>query len=110
MGRFVNSQTGVVVSVADDKDERFSSELWSAHGSTDAADTGSNDTGSTENADEAGDADGGEGYDGMKVADLRAEIERRNEGRGEADLLSPEGRKADLIAILQADDSARAEQ
>lgn len=32
MGRFVNSETGVVVSVADDKDERFSGGLWSAEG------------------------------------------------------------------------------
>ena len=30
MGRFVNSETGVVVSVADDKDERFTSPLWEA--------------------------------------------------------------------------------
>jgi hypothetical protein len=30
MGRFVNSETGVVVSVADDKDERFASPLWDA--------------------------------------------------------------------------------
>jgi hypothetical protein len=28
MSRFVNSETGVVVSVADDKDERFSPPLW----------------------------------------------------------------------------------
>lgn len=30
MGRFVNSETGVVVSVADDKDERFAEPLWTA--------------------------------------------------------------------------------
>ncbi|MEV1331130.1 hypothetical protein AB0J20_16310 [Micromonospora costi] len=89
MGRFVNSKTGVVVSVADDKDERFASPLWRAYD---------------------GYAPGGAGgYAGMKVADLRAEIERRNEGREEADVLSVEGRKADLVAVLEADDT-RAEQ
>lgn len=31
MGRFVNSKTGVVVSVADDKDERFAAPLWRAY-------------------------------------------------------------------------------
>lgn len=33
MSRFVNSETGVVVSVADDKDGRFASPLWAAEGS-----------------------------------------------------------------------------
>lgn len=37
MGRFANSETGVVVSVADDKDERFSSPLWNAEGEAKAA-------------------------------------------------------------------------
>lgn len=41
-----------------------------------------------------------------KVADLKAEIDRRNEGRDEADLLSVEGNKADLVATLDADDAA----
>ena len=30
MGRFVNSETGVVVSVADHKDERFAAPLWTS--------------------------------------------------------------------------------
>lgn len=50
-----------------------------------------------------------EGYEAMKVADLKAEIERRNEGRDEAGRVSAEGRKPDLVAALKADD-ARAEQ
>ncbi|MEU4772961.1 SAP domain-containing protein [Micromonospora sp. NPDC023644] len=94
MGRFINSETGVVVSVADDKDERFASRLWSPYDGSQAG----------------GDAEGAEGYDAMKVADLRAEIERRNEGRDEADLLSLDGRKPDLVAALKADDDARANQ
>jgi hypothetical protein len=40
------------------------------------------------------------------VADLKTEIERRNDGREEADLLSVEGKKADLVATLDADDAA----
>lgn len=45
-------------------------------------------------------------YAALKVADLRAEIERRNEGRDEADQLSVEGKKADLVAALEADDAS----
>lgn len=32
MGTFVNTETGVRVSVDDSKDERFASELWEADG------------------------------------------------------------------------------
>jgi hypothetical protein len=46
-----------------------------------------------------------EGYSTMKVDALKAEIAKRNEGREEADLLSDEGLKADLIATLEADDN-----
>jgi hypothetical protein len=46
----------------------------------------------------------GKSYDGLKVAELKAEIESRNEGRDEADVLSTDGKKADLIAVLEADD------
>ena len=48
---------------------------------------------------------GSKGYDGLKVDELKAEIERRNEGRDDADLLSSDGKKADLIAALEADDN-----
>jgi hypothetical protein len=44
-------------------------------------------------------------YSSMKVDDLKAEIESRNDGRDEADQLSTEGKKADLIAVLEADDA-----
>ncbi|MBM0203260.1 hypothetical protein JNW90_09150 [Micromonospora sp. STR1s_5] len=47
-----------------------------------------------------------EGYEAMTVPKLKAEIERRNEGRAEADLVSSEGKKADLVAGLKADDDA----
>jgi hypothetical protein len=92
MGRFVNSKTNVVVSVADDKDSRFASPLWRAH-------DGGSESGSA-----------GEGYDALTVPKLKAEIERRNDGRDPAALLSVEGKKADLVAALQADDAARTEQ
>ncbi len=50
--------------------------------------------------------DGDEGgYDSLKVDDLKAEIARRNEDREEADLISDEGKKADLVAALEADDN-----
>lgn len=44
------------------------------------------------------------GYESMTVADLRAEIESRNEGREEEDLIPSDGKKADLVAALAADD------
>ena len=40
----------------------------------------------------------------MRVSDLKAEIDKRNEGREEADLIPADGKKADLIAALEADD------
>jgi hypothetical protein len=46
-----------------------------------------------------------DGYEAMTVDELKAEINRRNEGREEADQLSTAGKKADLIATLEADDS-----
>ena len=91
MGRFVNTETKVVVSVADDKDERFASPLWEAYDGSESS-------------------QGGEGYEAMKVAELRAEIERRNADRDEADQVPSDGKKADLVAALQLDDDARAEQ
>lgn len=46
-----------------------------------------------------------EGYEALYVADLTAEIDRRNEGRDEADRITPAGaKKADLIQALEADD------
>lgn len=46
------------------------------------------------------------GYGSMKVDELKAEIDSRNEGREEADLIPSDGRKADLIAALEADDES----
>lgn len=43
-------------------------------------------------------------YDDMRVAELRALIGERNEGRDEADLIPDDGVKADLVAALEADD------
>lgn len=56
-------------------------------------------------------SDGGDtGYAGMKVADLKAEIDKRNEGRDEGDLIEPDepGNKPELVAALEADDAAQA--
>lgn len=46
------------------------------------------------------------GYDDLKVDELKAEIDSRNDGRDEGDLISTDGKKADLIAALEADDAA----
>jgi hypothetical protein len=46
-----------------------------------------------------------EGYDSHTVADLKAEIERRNADRPEEDLIPAQGNKPDLIAALEADDN-----
>ena len=53
------------------------------------------------------DADGepaAEGYESKTVAELRAEIKARNEGRDDESRVSGDGNKADLIAALEADD------
>ncbi|MCX5119220.1 SAP domain-containing protein [Micromonospora sp. NBC_00362] len=87
MGRFVNTENKVVVSVADHKDKRFASPLWEAYTGSDSAPAA-------------------EGYEALTVPKLKAEIERRNADRDEADRVSSEGRKPDLVAALEADDKA----
>lgn len=49
-----------------------------------------------------------EDYSTWKVDDLKAEIAERNADREEADQVSTEGKKADLVAALVADDEAHA--
>lgn len=50
------------------------------------------------------------GYAAMTAGELRAEIARRNEAREDDERIVPEGRKnADLVAALEADDAAAAE-
>lgn len=46
-----------------------------------------------------------ESYGDMKVVDLKAEIEARNETRPDEDQLRVSGTKADLVAVLEADDA-----
>lgn len=49
----------------------------------------------------------GKPYPKWTVPELEAEIDRRNDGRGEDDLIEAEsGRKDDLVAALQGDDAA----
>lgn len=59
--------------------------------------------------DGAADTEGEEGsadYSKLKVADLQAEIDARNEGRAEEGQIVPDGdKKADLVAALEADDA-----
>jgi len=86
VSRFQNEATKVVVSVADSKDSRFG-EGWRPY-------TGEPDAERTE----------GE-YGTYKVADLRAEIASRNEGRGPFSMIPTEGKKAELVEFLTADDT-----
>ena len=87
MARLRNTKNGVVVYVDDDTASRLLADGWSA---TEAARA--------------------EGYAAMKVADLKAEVERRNEGREDECRLPVDGKKADLIAALEADDADRNQQ
>lgn len=57
----------------------------------------------TEKTDAAGEP-AAEGYESKTVAELRAEIKARNEGRDDESRVSGDGNKADLIAALEADD------
>jgi len=52
------------------------------------------------------------GYDDQQVKALKAEVERRNDGRDEVDLIvvGGTGNKADLVAALEADDQAHSEE
>jgi len=51
------------------------------------------------------DPDEDEGYEGLTVLELKAEIHRRNQDRERGDKLSDDGKKVDLIARLVADDN-----
>lgn len=44
-------------------------------------------------------------YGDRKVKELEAEIDARNEGRDEDELISKSGNKPDLVAALEADDA-----
>ncbi|MEU7609546.1 hypothetical protein [Micromonospora sp. NPDC049204] len=88
MARYTHIVSGARVSVRDDK-VMDSSWLPSAEGDS---------------------APAAEGYEAMKVPDLRAEIDRRNADRDEANRVSAKGQKPDLIAALKADDDAHTGQ
>ena len=83
MARLKNRTTGVVVSVDDSKVGRLGSEWETLEG-----------------------GNAPEGLNALKVAELREEIGRRNANRDEDGQLSAEGKKADLIATLEADDAS----
>ena len=50
--------------------------------------------------------DPADGYASQSKADLVAEIEKRNAGREAGEALAKVGNKADLVAVLEADDAA----
>lgn len=83
MIRLRNTQTGAVVSCTAETAELLGAGWVDAGGKT---------------------APVAEGYAALSVPALHDEITRRNEGRDEADLIPAKGRKADLVAALEADD------
>lgn len=87
----LTTPAGATVNVPDEKVERLLSMGFSASGAAATTDSKSP-------------------YSSMKVDEIKAEIESRNEGRDEADLLSLEGKKADLVAVLDADDAASSDE
>ncbi len=90
MARLRNINSGAVVSCSDETAARMGSEWVPFDGATKT--------------------DSGNEYAGQKVAELKAEIESRNEGREEDALISLEGNKAALIAALEADDASSVEE
>lgn len=88
MGTFRNTSTNVQVTVDDSKDDRYTSG-WEPASSDAPASSDKTD----------------EGYGSKTVAELKEEIAKRNEGRGEEDRVSDDGLKADLVAALEADDN-----
>lgn len=84
MARLI-APNGASVNVSDEKSERLVSQGYRLPG--------------------AGSA-GSSSYSAMKVAELRSEIESRNEGRDDDSLLSTEGKKAELVAVLEGDDTS----
>jgi hypothetical protein len=62
-----------------------------------------------EGTDGAEESDEPKGYADQKVDELKAEIESRNVDREDDAKLSTDGKKADLVAALEADDKAQAE-
>lgn len=83
----LTAPNGATVSVSDEKVKRLLSQGYTSFGAAATADSKSP-------------------YKSLNVADLKAEIDARNRGREDADLLSLEGKKADLVATLDADDAA----
>ena len=82
----VRARSGHVLTVADEAQAEF----WTSRGYSLVKDSAGAPSSS---------------YSSLKVDDLRAAIDARNEGRDEADLIPSDGKKADLIAALEADDN-----
>jgi hypothetical protein len=87
----LTAPNGATVSVSDEKADRLVSQGYKPFASAAPADSKSP-------------------YSSMKVDELREEIDARNRGREEADSLSLEGKKADLVATLDADDAASGDE
>lgn len=100
-GRPVTGYFGDEVDVHEDDLERFdrlNPEAPASEETTDDAGDGESEGGSSEAP---------EPYKGVTVPDLKSEIEKRNEGREDADKISPAepGNRPELVAALVADDA-----
>lgn len=90
------------------EDEKVWLQTWDKHDLIAANEAEYGDAGVDQDDD---DEDEGDDYDSWKVAELEAEVAKRNKGRDEDDLIEPEsGRKADLIAALREDDEPDTEE
>lgn len=82
MARLRNKTTGVIVNVSEETAEHLG-DAWAPADQPEPT-----------------------GYADLKVTDLKAEIARRNEGRDEDARIPDDGKKAELVAALEADDEA----
>ena len=115
MARLKNQTTGIVINVADEKAARYENDpTWELEDA--GAPAKPKEPTVAELKAEIDRRNEGREEDGApakpkepSVDELKAEIDRRNEGREEDAKLSKDGKKADLVATLAADDAAQAQ-
>ncbi|NUO57317.1 MAG: hypothetical protein HOV78_11675 [Hamadaea sp.] len=104
------------VTVADEKGEQHTfgpdSDVpaWASKAITNPAAWADGDVDQVDGSEDGGEGDGPKPYSKWLKADLEAEVDRRNEGREDDDLIEVDepGNKPELVAALEADDAAQA--
>lgn len=105
MPRLSNVKSGAIVSVPEEKVARLGTDWVRVDGPAPTEPSTSPDDAPGDPA-----ADPIADLNDLTVAELQAEIDRRNRGRDTADLIDPvSGKKADLVAALELDDLAAAD-